>query len=122
VKGAAYNNFLSEVPRYGGNSIRTYSVDENTQAVLDSALERKLTVCLGIWVNRETDGFDYDDESAVLEQKERIREQVLKYKDHPAVLMWGIGNEVDAIYTNFKVWDAIGEICDMIHEIDSHHL
>ncbi|WP_161554549.1 glycoside hydrolase family 2 TIM barrel-domain containing protein [Sinomicrobium soli] len=122
VKGAAYNNFMDLVPEYGGNSIRTYSVDENTQAVLDSALANKLTVCLGIWVNRETDGFDYDNAQEVAEQKERVREEVLRFKDHPAVLMWGIGNEVDAQYTDYKVWNAIGDISDMIHELDTNHL
>lgn len=122
VKGAAYNNFIDLVPAYGGNSIRTYGVNEDTQAVLDSALENKLTVCLGIWVNRETDGFDYDNEQEVVKQKERIRQEVLQFKDHSAVMIWGIGNEVDSRYTNYKVWNFIGEVSDMIHELDTNHL
>lgn len=121
IKGGAYNNFLSKIPKYGGNSLRTYSVDENTQAVLDSAMELKLTVCLGIWINRETDGFNYDDPVAVQKQFDKIKEQVIKYKDHPAVLMWGIGNEVDSRYTNYKVWNAINEVAEMIHEVDPYH-
>lgn len=121
IKGAAYNNFISEVPKYGGNSIRTYGVSDETMAVLDSALANKITVCLGIWINRETDGYDYDDEEAWAEQKERIRQEVLQFIDHPAVLMWGIGNEVDSRYTNYKVWNFIGEISDMIHELDPNH-
>ena len=122
IKGAAYNNFIDLVPKYGGNSIRTYGVSEDTHSVLDSALEHKLTVCLGIWVNRETDGFDYDNEEKVAEQKERIRQEVLQFRDHPAVIMWGIGNEVDSRYTNYKVWNFIGEVSDMIHELDTNHL
>ncbi|MDX1545773.1 MAG: glycoside hydrolase family 2 TIM barrel-domain containing protein, partial [Rhodothermales bacterium] len=66
--------------------------------------------------------FDYDDEQAVAEQLERVREEVLKYKDHPALLIWGIGNELNLGATNPKVWDAVNEISEMIHEVDPHHL
>lgn len=122
IKGAAYNNFLDEVKNYGGNSIRTYSIDEDTQAVLDSAQQHGITVCLGIWIKRETDGFDYNDEAAVDEQFQTIKADVLKYKDHPALLMWAIGNEADSRATNFKLYDEVGEISDMIHEVDPNHL
>lgn len=122
IKGAAYNNFLDEVIKYGGNSIRTYSINEDTKAVLDSAQQYGLTVCLGIWIKRETDGFDYNDQEKVKEQLESIKADVLKYKDHPALLMWAIGNEADSRATNFKLYDAVGEISDMIHEIDPNHI
>src|SRR5690606_40102511 len=62
-----------------------------------------LTVMLGLRMGHERHGFDYDDEVAVREQKESIRAQVLKYKDHPALLTWGLGNEVDLMYTNTNV-------------------
>lgn len=122
VKGAAYNNYLNEVKKNGGNSIRTYSINEDTQAVLDSAQQNGLSVTLGIWIKRETDGFDYNNQDAVKEQFDKIKEDVLKYKDHPALLMWGIGNEADASLTNFKMYDAVGQISDMIHEVDPNHI
>lgn len=122
IKGAAYNNFLDEVNKFGGNSIRTYSINEETQAVLDSAQQHGLTVCLGIWIKRERDGFDYDNQEKVDEQLESIRADVLKYKDHPALLMWAIGNEADSKATNFKLYDAVGEISNMIHEVDPNHI
>lgn len=122
IKGAAYNNFLDQVDKYGGNSIRTYSINEETQVVLDSAQQYGLTVCLGIWIKRERDGFDYNDQEKVAEQLESIKADVLKYKDHPALLMWGIGNEADSKATNFKLYDAVGEISNMIHEVDPNHL
>lgn len=43
------------------------------------------------------------------------------YKDHPALLGWGIGNELNLHYTNKKVWDAVNEIAMMIHEVDGNH-
>ena len=38
---------------------------------------------------------DYNNEYAVKGQIEYLKNEVLKYKDHPALLVWGIGNEVD---------------------------
>jgi hypothetical protein len=122
IRGAAYNSFLDQVDKYGGNSIRTYSINEETQSVLDSAQHYGLTVCLGIWIKRERDGFDYDDQEKVDEQLEEVRADVLKYKDHPALLMWGIGNEADSKATNFKLYDAVGKISNMIHEVDPNHI
>ena len=50
--------------------------------------------------------------------KEKLREEVLKYKDHPALLAWGIGNELNLQYKNPKVWNAVNDIAKMIHEVD----
>ena len=46
---------------------------------------------------------DYNNEYAVKGQIENQKNEALKYKDHPALLVWGIGNEVD-LYSNFKAW------------------
>ncbi len=42
----------------------------------------------------------------------------MEYKDHPALMIWSIGNELNHGATNPKVWDAVNEISEMIHEID----
>ena len=77
---------------------------------------------MGIEVARERHGFDYNDEVAVAAQLERIRQEVLELKDHPALLIWAIGNELNLRATNPKVWNAVNEISEMIHEIDPNHL
>ena len=41
--------------------------------------------------------------------------------DHPAVLTWLIGNELNHSYTNPAVWDAVNDIARMIHEEDPNH-
>ena len=46
-----------------------------------------------------------------------LKNEVLKYKDHPALLVWGIGNEVDLKYSNFKVWETIEIIAKFIKEV-----
>ena len=70
----------------------------------------------------ERQGFDYNDEKAVEEQLNRVRERVLKLKDHPALMIWGIGNELNHYSKNPKVWDAVNEISRMIHDVDPNHL
>ena len=116
----------------GGNSFRTWRTDngQDTGAeVLDRAAASGLLVTMGLEIARERDGegrgvfgFDYDDEAAVAEQLERVRAEVMQYKDHPALIIWGIGNELNLGATNPRVWDAVGEISEMIHEIDPNHL
>ena len=59
---------------------------------------------------------------AVKEQFERIKKEVLTLKDHPALLIWAIGNELNLRHTNPKVWDAVNDISKMIHEVDPNHL
>ena len=120
VKGAGGDNHLKELANIGGNSIRTWSVD-NGQAVLDSAHKYGLTVCMGLWVNHERHGFDYNDEYSVLAQLKGFEEAIIKFKDHPALLMWAVGNEVDLFYSNFRVWNAVEDIARLIKKTDPNH-
>ncbi|MBT8048246.1 MAG: hypothetical protein HKN57_06845 [Xanthomonadales bacterium] len=109
---------------HGGNSIRTWRTDNSRktgQQVLDEAYRHGVTVSLCIEIGRERLGFDYDDEEAVAAQLEYARGEVLKYKDHPALLTWIIGNEANLGFKNPKVFDAINDISKMIHEIDGNH-
>lgn len=105
---------------HGANSFRTWRTT-NAIAVLDEAEELGLMVLMGIEVGRERHGFNYNDEQWVAQQKEEIRQQIIKLKDHPALLAWGIGNELNLRYSNKKVWDAVNDISKMIHEIDGNH-
>ena len=116
VNGAGGTTQLDVLQEIGGNSIRTWGT-ENAQEILDEAYSRGISVCLGLWVGHERHGFDYNDEYAVKAQLIAFEKEVLKYKDHPALLMWGVGNEVDLFYKNFKVWEAIEGIAAMIKAI-----
>lgn len=120
VKGAGGSQYPERIAAYGGNSIRTWGTGDAPR-VLAAANQHKLTVLLGLDVARERHGFDYNDAAAVAAQLQKIKAEVLKYKDDPAVLAWGIGNELNLDYTNPKVWDAVNDIARMIHEVDPNH-
>jgi len=66
-------------------------------------------------------GFDYNNTKQVKAQFEKFRNEVLKYRNHPALLTWIIGNELNHSYTNHKVYDAVNNISKMIHELDPNH-
>ncbi|MEO6638169.1 MAG: glycoside hydrolase family 2 TIM barrel-domain containing protein, partial [Ginsengibacter sp.] len=120
VKGAGGSSYPNRIAAYGGNSIRTWG-SNNGQQVLYSAQKYGLTVLMGLDVARERHGFDYDDMAVVKKQLETLRAEVFKYRNHPALLAWGIGNELNLQYKNLKVWNAVNDISKMIHSLDPNH-
>ncbi|MCF8423742.1 MAG: hypothetical protein K9H41_05310 [Bacteroidia bacterium] len=120
IKGAGGDKYMDRILECGGNSLRTWG-SENAQQILDDAQKHGLTVMLGLWVQHERHGFDYNNKAKIEKQLNDFRETVKKYKDHPALLLWGVGNEVDLSYSNTNVWDAINDIAKMIHELDPNH-
>jgi len=122
--GMEYSRYFEALVSHGGNSLRTWSTSNpawTAQQTLDEAAQHGVTVSLCIEIARERHGFDYDDEQAVAAQMEYARGEVLKYKDHPALLTWVIGNEANYAFKNPKVFDAINDISKMIHEVDPNH-
>lgn len=120
IKGAGGTYNMEKLQASGGNSVRTWSSNEGKE-VLDQAEKLGLSVTMGLNVSRERHGFNYDDSVAVKKQLERLRTEVRKFKDHPALLAWGIGNELNLDYKNPKVWDAVNDIAQMIHQEDPNH-
>ncbi|MFK7786953.1 MAG: glycoside hydrolase family 2 TIM barrel-domain containing protein [Crocinitomicaceae bacterium] len=120
IKGAGGEKHLDVLLECGGNTIRTWGVD-NAQEVLDEAQKKGLKVMMGLWVQHERHGFDYNDEDKIRKQLESFRLAVRKYKDHPALLLWGIGNEYELQYNNTKVWKAVNDIAEMVQEEDTNH-
>jgi hypothetical protein len=98
-------------------------VGADTQKRLDEAHQNGLTVALGIWLGHERVGFDYNSADMVAQQYEYVREAVLRYKDHPAVLMWGLGNEMEGYHdgNNAAVWSHIQAVAAMVKKLDPHH-
>ena len=120
VKGVGGEIKLDYVVEIGGNSIRTWGA-ENAQQVLDEAQKRGLSVMLGLWLQTERQGFDYNDKVKVKKQYNDFIPIIEKYKNHPALLMWGIGNELNLQYTNTNAWNAVQEIAEYIHKSDPDH-
>jgi hypothetical protein len=121
IKGVVGHTYLKKVKAYGGNSVRIGSGKEE----LDKANELGLKALVNLPANAERYGFDYNNAEAVQKQTKEIVKIVTQTKDHPAVLMWTIGNELDFVPPNNpfnpKVWDAVNEAAKAIKAIDPNH-
>jgi hypothetical protein len=60
---------MEELKAAGGNTIRTWGL-ENAQEILDEAQRNGVMVMMGLWVQHERHGFDYNDEVAIKKQLE----------------------------------------------------
>jgi len=122
IRGAGGDHSLQALAAAGGNSVRTWGADD-LEPLLDEAHALGLTVTVGLWLGHERHGFDYDDPAQIAEQRERVRAAVLRYKDHPAVLLWGIGNEMEGYDDggNPAIWEAVNDLAAMVKELDPHH-
>jgi hypothetical protein len=120
IKGAVGERYLDELQAAGGNSIRVYTTD-GLDTLLDQAHARGIAVMVGLYMMPARYGFDYNNQALVQLQMDSIRRQVLRYKDHPAVLFWGLGNELELHNSEPSVWVAINETAKMIHQTDPDH-
>jgi hypothetical protein len=113
----------------GGNSVRTWGIDQLERPVdgkpfLDRAHELGISVTAGFWVQHVRHGFDYSDPASITAQRTRLRDAVLKYKDHPALLFWGLGNEMEAFEPNVEgevIWRELNHLAGIIKKLDPHH-
>lgn len=120
VKGAGGDRDLDLLAQSGGNAIRTWGVGPETRDLLDRAHEHGLAVAVGFWLGHARHGFDYGDPAALAEQKQKVREGVERLKDHPAVLMWVLGNEMEGFGEggDVRVWDHVQDLAAMVKELD----
>jgi hypothetical protein len=121
IRGAGGSASLDRLAAAGANSVRTWGGEVGI--LLDEAHARGMTVTVGIWLGHERHGFDYGDEAQVAEQLEAARATVLKYKDHPALLLWGVGNEMEGFAEGDDpvIWRAVNDVAAMIKELDPNH-
>ncbi|MBK1877923.1 IPT/TIG domain-containing protein [Pelagicoccus mobilis] len=121
VKGAAGYQHLERLVEVGGNSVRTWGMDQ-TEAALPEIRRWGLTLCAGLWLVPPRLGFDYNEEEGRAKQFELIKEQVLSLRDQPCLLMWGVGNELElGVQADCSVWQAVEEVASFIKEVDSLH-
>ncbi|MCL6260775.1 hypothetical protein M3O96_16860 [Aquiflexum sp. TKW24L] len=124
IKGAGGTDQLEKVAMYGGNSIRTWSLYD-VDRILDEAHKLGLTVTLGLEIGRPHWGkdFSYWRFWEVDQKIEELRPFIEKYKDHPALLMWGVGNEVTRYGGGgrLEILYIINKVAKMVKEVDPNH-
>jgi hypothetical protein len=129
INGAGGSSHLELLIKCGGNSIRTWSIDQlgagkDGKTLLDQAWELGILVTVGIWIEHERHGFDYNDRTQVEEQRMKVLEAVREFKNHPAILMWGLGNEMEgpnADGTDPRIWEEMNVLARIIKDEDPNH-
>jgi len=107
---------LALMKEAGINTLRVYSPIDD-RAVLDEIDAAGIKVIMG---------FGYDQQGYFDVKSGSFIDYVNTYKDHPAVLMWELGNEYNYhpewFGGDIKVWyEAMDHAAEMIHETDESH-
>jgi len=121
-KGSTQRSFktltqdLALMKEAGVNTIRVYSPIDD-RAVLDEIHQAGIKIIMGFGYNQ--DGY-YD----ILSRT--FIDYIKKYKDHPAILMWELGNEYNYhpewFNDDLEIWyEAMNEAARLIHKTDKNH-
>lgn len=120
VKGIGGYDRLNEAVQNGANSFRLWGADQ-LEKDLDRAQAAHMTVCAGIWLGHRS-YFDYTDAKKVAEQKEMVRKAVMAGRNHPALLFWALGNEMETEGNDTPaLWRAIDDLAVMVKTLDPNH-
>jgi len=140
VKGVGYNAMtkgidpVSRADRYerdfglismsGFNTIIGWSSEEFDELLLEKAAQYQLGVVLPFELNPKS---NYQDPEVRKQLMEQIKLWVERYKESPAIRMWGVGNEVvhgmgNSRSNNAKAFASfLVEAADYIHSLDPYH-
>ena len=80
-----------------------------------------MIVTVGIWLGQARQGFRYADGGAVRREIEKSRGFFRRYRRHPALLMWGLGNEMEGSGDDPEIWRTVNEIARVADPEDPNH-
>ncbi len=115
------DNYLKDfalLKAMGCNTIRIYKpptqVDAMTQAYLNG-----IYVIMDYLIDPSADVTDPATKDSI---KNRFLDMVNTWKDHPAVLMWNLGNEMNAHVSSLPYWySLVNECAQDAHSVDTNH-
>lgn len=128
ASGKGGEDYLKLAEEMGANAVRTWGTEQGTEAYFEAAHKHGLMVDAGIWIDwaYEDSGISYLNDGEFKEKKiNEIIEYVNKFKDHPALLMWNIGNEAVNFTKSEQERSALSkfleEMVQMVHKLDPNH-
>ncbi|WP_341841472.1 glycoside hydrolase family 2 TIM barrel-domain containing protein [Chitinophaga caseinilytica] len=123
VQGASGRGDLASLAAAGGNTVRTYDT-ANLRAFLDEAQSQGLAVIAGLPIpSSPYEKFFYRDKRKTDSLEAGVRAAVLRYRDHPALLMWCLGNEPVMTWRpgHRGFYSTYNRLLASIHELDPDH-
>ena len=121
IRGAGGGADKALLKKLGGNSFRTWG-DGDIDEQLKIAAANDLTVMCGFWLGHVEHGFDWTNEAAKEETRKGILATVRRVKDHPNLLCWALGNEMEMNNPHRKeMWAFVNEVAKEVKAIDPNH-
>jgi len=123
IRGVGGTTGLDTLAACGGNAIRTWDADA-AEELLDAAEPLGITVTVGLWLGHERHGFDYGSAEQLKAQRQAVLAAVERLKNHPAVLAWGLGNEMEGPGgpgDSAAIWREVDHLARLIKQLDPHH-
>jgi len=129
IHGIGGVDHLELARELGANTLRTWGADQLDQKVggrtlLERCQSLGIGVMAGIWIGHERHGFDYGDPAQLERQRTMVRDVVRKYRDSPALLLWGLGNEMEGPVgggRDVRIWDELNVLAKIVHDEDPNH-
>ncbi len=143
IQGAGGDSQFKELAEIGGNTIRLYDTI-NLSEVLNEAQKYNLAVIVDIPLprfNTQYNPYLKKEDNIIL--KENIKIFIRKYKNHPAVLIWNLGNElqypvvfqknriiqnfddlveiIKVIFQGRSFINTFNDLIDIVHNEDPNH-
>ncbi len=121
MKGGGGTGLAGLLPKYGGNAARSWGSD-TAAADLETCRKAGVALQMGIWLPHKSEPFDYGDPKRLEELRGRVRAAVAAGKDHPNLLAYGLGNEMETGRDGDPtMWRAIGELASLLKSLDPGH-
>jgi hypothetical protein len=100
IRGVGGKTRLELAAAIGATALRTWGAEDLDEIVdgkplADRAHELGLSIVAGLWLEHERRGFDYSDPAQLQAQREKVLATVRRHRGHPAIIAWGLGNEME---------------------------
>jgi hypothetical protein len=123
IRGASGSGHIKELAAYGGNTLRVYDTT-NLNAVLEEAEKYGISIIVDIPLLPFNEKYNsYKDGAENEKLKEGVRRLVKRFRHHPALLVWNLGNEVEypLVFSENNFIRTFNELIDLIHKEDPDH-
>lgn len=118
VKGVGGQQHLRLAAESGANSTRTWG-SERAIEVLDEAASLGMTATIGYWLDHRGDS--YLDEAYKSRVRKEVSDLVAKTRNHPALLIHALGNEINLGADTPEAWSFVEELAVLVKKADPGH-
>lgn len=120
IQGVAANSLFRQAAESGANSVRI-SHHDLAAAALDSAHAAGLTVTVVLRIPTREQGFNTSNSSEAAALIESFNSVILAHKNHPALLMWAAGIEINRLEQGNSVYALVNNLAKLCHVLDPNH-